>query len=201
MPGLRGNASAPPGSHPCLEMKGLRVNEDELLLQTRKFAVRRRQVSAADGGLRPYDFVVHPGAAVILPILADGRVVLIANYRVVLERELLELPAGTLDPPEQPIECARRELAEETGYEAGRIEPLVSFYSSPGICTEHLHAFVATGLTPGPTRHEPGERIRLVPLSWVETLAAIRQQRIVDGKSIVALLYYDRFVRADKDRS
>ena len=109
--------------------------------------------------------------------------------------ELLELPAGTLDPPESPLECARRELAEETGYRAGRLAPLLSFYSTPGICDEQMHVFTAHDLTSGPPAPEAGEQIRVVSMTTDEALAAIGDQRIVDGKPIAALLYYNQFVR------
>lgn len=142
---------------------------------------------------RATDIVVHPGAAVILPILDDGRIVMIRNHRITIERELLELPAGTLDPPEPPLECARRELAEETGYTAARLDPLVSFYATPGFCTEQMHAFAATGLTPGAPRHEPGERIRVTPMALEAAIAAVGDGRICDAKTMVTLLYYDRF--------
>ena len=170
------------------------MNDGEIVFESRKYVVRRQPVRVADGSVRPYDIVTHPGAAIVLPFLPDGRIVLIANYRVAVDQELLELPAGTLDPREPAIECARRELAEETGYRAGRIEPLLSFYSTPGICTEHMHVFVARELTPGPTEREPGEQIRTTPMEYDAALEAMRTQRIVDGKTIVALLYYDRFV-------
>jgi ADP-ribose pyrophosphatase len=166
-----------------------------LAFTARKFRVERLDVPAADGSTHTYEVVVHPGAAVILPLLADGRVVLIRNERPAVEAELLELPAGTLDPSEPAIECARRELTEETGYRAGRLEPLVSFYSTPGICNEHMHAFVATELTPGETEHEPTERIRVTPMEYAEALRAIGDGRIVDAKTMVTLLYYDRYVR------
>ncbi|GAG48053.1 unnamed protein product, partial [marine sediment metagenome] len=142
-----------------------------------------------------YDLLVHPGAAVVLPLLADGQVLLIRNYRFAVDQELLELPAGTLDPPEPPEECARRELAEETGYRAGKLEPLVSFYSTPGMCNEQMHAFVASELVLGETELEPGERIENVPMEYAEALRAIGDGRITDGKTILTLLYYDRFVR------
>ena len=171
------------------------MDKGKLILEARKFQVRRQDVRVSDGSVHEYEIVTHPGAAVVLPLLPDGRVLLIANYRVAVEQELLELPAGTLDGSEDPRECARRELAEETGYRAGRLEPLLAFYSTPGICTEYMHTFVATELTPGSTRLEPGERIKLAPLDYDEAIAAIREHRIVDAKTIVALLYYDRFAR------
>ena len=108
----------------------------------------------------------------------------------------MELPAGTIDPPEPPIECARRELAEETGYRAGKLEPLLSFYSTPGICTEHMHAFVASELAAGETAFDPGERIENWPMEYEDALRAIGDGRIVDAKTIVTLLYYDLYVRA-----
>jgi ADP-ribose pyrophosphatase len=166
----------------------------ETLLEAKKFRVERR---AFDVNGRPlvHDIVVHPGAAVILPIMPDGRLAMIYNYRVATGGELLELPAGTLDPGEDPLTCAARELAEETGYRAGRIVPLVSFYSSPGIVSERLHAFLATELTPGQPAHEGTEQIRLAPMTLGAALLAIHDGRICDGKTIVALLYYERFVR------
>ncbi len=141
-----------------------------------------------------HDIVVHPGAAVILPLLPDGRVLLIQNYRIALGRELLELPAGTLDPSETAEACAARELTEETGYRAGRLEPLVTFYSSPGIMTERLVSFLARDLTASATNLDEGEEIRLAPQSLAEALDGIRTGRIQDGKTILTLLYYDRFV-------
>ena len=169
------------------------MDSGEIVFKSRKFVIRRREVPNPDGSPHSYDIVEHPGAAVILPLLSDGRVLLISNYRVALERELLELPAGTLDPPESPLACARRELTEETGYEAGRLEPLVSFYSTPGICTEHMHVFVASRLRPGPQRLEPGEQIRLTPMEYAEALRAVGDGRIDDAKTMLALLYYDRY--------
>lgn len=167
-----------------------------IVYEGRKFRVEQVGVRATDGVEHQYDLVVHPGAAVVLPILDDGRVLLISNYRFAVDRDLLELPAGTIDEPEPPIECARRELAEETGYRAAAMSPLVSFYSSPGICNEILHAFVATGLTAGETALEPGERIKPAVMELDEALRAIGEGRITDGKTIVTLLYYDRFARS-----
>ena len=163
--------------------------------QGRKFWIEKRLEPDASGTLRAYEVIRHPGAAVILPIMDDGRVVLIANHRVSVDTDLLELPAGTIDPPEDARTCAERELIEETGFRARAFEPLVSFYSSPGICDERMHVYVASGLTAGATALEAGERIVTHAMSFAEAVDAIRAGRIVDAKSIVALLFFDRFLK------
>jgi ADP-ribose pyrophosphatase len=171
------------------------VTAPAVVFQGAKFQIEQHEMRGPDGENRLYDLVVHPGAAAVLPILDDGRVLLISNYRFAVGRELLELPAGTIDPPEPLEECARRELAEETGFRAGKLEPLLSFYSTPGICSEHMHVFLATELKSGETALDPGERIENTPMLYEEAIAAIGDGRITDGKTIAALLYYDRYVR------
>ncbi len=156
--------------------------------KSRKFSVETR--ATADGD---FDVVTHPGAAVILPVTEDGRIILIRNQRHAVGETLLELPAGTREPPEPTIETARRELREETGYSAGRLEPLVSYYTAPGFCNEFIDAFVATGLTPGPTAHEATERITIQPMRTDELHDAIRQGRVRDAKTIATFLYYERY--------
>lgn len=163
-----------------------------VIYEGRKFRIERRIERQPDGAETTRDLMVHPGAAVILPLLDDQRVLMEYNYRPTVGAELLELPAGTLDPPESPLECARRELAEETGYTATHWSPLLTFYPTPGVSTELMHVFVARGLTPGPMHHEPDERIRVTTLALADALAAIGDGRIRDAKTIVALLYYDR---------
>jgi ADP-ribose pyrophosphatase len=170
------------------------LNASRTVFVGKKFHVEQRPFDV-DGTAHVYDVIVHPGAAVILPVLDDGRLVLIQNQRIAVGQELIELPAGTLDPGETHAQCAARELTEETGYRAARLEPLVRFYSSPGILSEQMHVFLATGLTPGPTAFDAGEQIRVLPLSHAEAIAAIRDGRITDAKTILSLLYYDRFVR------
>jgi ADP-ribose pyrophosphatase len=166
-----------------------------VVYEARKFRVEIASSVDRDGRSRDYEVIRHSGAAVILPLLDDGRVVLIRNHRVSLERELLELPAGTLDPGEAPAAAAGRELTEETGYRAGSIEPLLSFYSTPGICDENMHVFLATRLTAGQSALEPGERIRVTPMEWAAAMQAVRDGTIADAKSIAALLYYAQFRR------
>lgn len=167
-----------------------------VILSTTKFAVEERHVLR--GGLElTRHIVVHPGAAVILPLLDDGRVVLIRNQRVSVGRALLELPAGTLEPGEAPIVAAARELEEETGYAAGSVEPLLEFLASPGICDERMYVFVARGLQKRAQRLDPGELIDPVVLDWEDALAAIADGRIEDGKTISSLLYFERFGRKE----
>lgn len=145
------------------------------------------------------EVVVHPGAVVILPILADGRIVLIRNRRYAIGPQyLLELPAGTLAKNEDPLNCAGRELLEETGYLAGRLRPLLNFYSSPGILSEKLYAFAAYDLEQQAASPEAGEEIEVLTLALAEAIEMIRDGRIHDGKTIATLLAYERFFRDER---
>ncbi len=141
---------------------------------------------------------MHPGAAVILPLLEPDAICLIRNYRVAVDEELIELPAGTIAPPEDPLETARRELAEETGYTAGSLEKLHEFWVSPGILNERMHFYVARDLTAGPAMPEQGEQIRNLIVPWAEALAMIDRGLIRDAKTIVGLLLYDRIRRQNR---
>lgn len=167
--------------------------KEELLVQTKRFRVDRVMQTFSDGKSVEREVIRHPGAVVIIPVLPDGRICLIRNYRVAVSQWLLELPAGTLEADESPAETARRELIEETGYRAAHIEPLCEFFMSPGILHERMHAFVATELTLGPTAREAGELIANYPLTIAELDSAMRQQIIQDAKTIAALLYYYRY--------
>jgi ADP-ribose pyrophosphatase len=171
---------------------GMSMDESEILLETPRFRVVRRRRRLADGTWHAREAVVHPGAAVILPLVDDDHVCLIRNYRIAVDEELIELPAGTIDPPEDPLDTARRELLEETGYRASTLEKLHEYWVSPGILSERMHFFVARELTPGPARLERGEQIKTLVASWSEALAMIEDRRIADAKTIVGLLLYDR---------
>jgi ADP-ribose pyrophosphatase len=169
----------------------------EILLTTRKFAVHRREYPMPGRPPVTREIVVHPGAVIVLPVLTDTTIVMIHNYRYTVEQELLELPAGTLEAHEAPAVCAARELEEETGYRAGRVEPMGQFYTSPGVMDELMRCYVAHDLQRTSQRLEGDERIRpdVVPLT--QAIDWIRQGRIVDGKTIAVLLryYLDRGLR------
>jgi ADP-ribose pyrophosphatase len=121
--------------------------------------------------------------------LPGDRVVLIRNFRPAVGRTLIELPAGTLEAREDPGEAARRELLEETGYRAGRIELLCQFFMSPGILHERMHLFAASELAPGSTRLDVGEQIEPLVVSWDEALEMTRDGRIEDAKTLTGLLW------------
>jgi ADP-ribose pyrophosphatase len=165
----------------------------KILFQGRRFRVERVVQTTPDGVEHVREVVRHPGAVVILPLLDDGRIGFVKNYRVAVNKTLIELPAGTLEPGEDPAETARRELAEETGYRAGRIDHLLTFCMSPGILDERMHLYLAGQLKPGPLALEAGEDIQPLLCTWEESLQMVQRGEIDDAKTLVALLYYRMF--------
>jgi ADP-ribose pyrophosphatase len=165
----------------------------ELLFQGRRFRVERAVQVTPDGVEHLRDVVRHPDAVTVLPLLDDGRVCFVENARVAVEQSLIELPAGVIEPGEDPAATARRELAEETGYRARKIELLATFYTSPGILDERMYLYLATSLEPGQATPEPGEDLRLLVTTWQEGLEMARDGRIQDAKTLAGLLYYEAF--------
>lgn len=163
----------------------------EKIFQGVKFGVERRHVPARDGATVMREVVVHPGAVVVLPILDDGRIVMIRNRRFAVEETLWELCAGTLEPGEDPAVTAARELIEETGYEASHIEPLTMFYTSPGICDERMYAFLATGLTEVGQQLEATEQIEVKLLTPDDVMDLVRSGEVRDAKTLATLLYHE----------
>jgi ADP-ribose pyrophosphatase len=173
-------------------------NTPETLLTAAKFRVVRETITTASGQTKTREIVRHPGACVIVPLLDDGRVCLIRNWRIAVNQTLVELPAGTLEPPEPPEKTAHRELIEETGYRAAKMELLHAFFLSPGILDEQMHLYLATGLTAGETAREEGEEIENWLVPWDEAIAMIFRREIQDAKTIVGLLWADRMRREGK---
>lgn len=141
------------------------------------------------------EVVAHPGAVTIMGLLDGDRVVLIRNYRYAVGDYLYELPAGTLEKGEDPINCAGRELLEETGYLAARLKSLLVFFTSPGILGERMYAYAAYDLRKQQTALEEGEDIEVTPVTWDEAMEMIGDGRIQDSKTITTLLWFDRFGR------
>lgn len=171
------------------------MSDDTILLETPRFNVVRRRYRTPDGAEHAREIILHPGAVTIVPLVAADKVCLIRNCRVAVGETLVELPAGTLEPGEEPLATARRELEEETGFRAGRLARLHAFYMSPGILHERMHLFVATDLVAGPARREAQEQIDNLVVSWEEALAMAADGRIQDAKSLVGLWCYDALRR------
>jgi ADP-ribose pyrophosphatase len=134
------------------------------------------------------EYLDHPGAVGVLPFLDPATVVLVRQYRYPVGETTLEIPAGKLDAGESPLPCVRRELAEETGYRARRIRPLLRFWPTPAFANEVLHLYVAEGLVAGPRRPDEDEFLDVVVLPLREALSLVRRSKIMDSKTVIALL-------------
>jgi ADP-ribose diphosphatase len=134
------------------------------------------------------EVVRHPGGAAAVPFFEDGSVAFVSQYRHPARSYVLELPAGKLDPGERPAETAARELEEELGIVAGRMEQLSEFYTTPGFCAERLWVFLATELRETERRHEEDEIIEVVRMPFARALALVASGEIDDAKTIIGLL-------------
>lgn len=157
-----------------------------------KIDLALREVPSRDGGVVEREVVEHNGAAVMLPLLDDGRVVLIRNARYSVGRTLWELPAGTIAPGEAPEATAARELEEETGYRAGRIELVREWFVSPGVFTERMYLYVCRDLSPGTVCQEADEDLTTHPTPWSEAMAMLDRGEIEDAKTMLSLLLWER---------
>lgn len=156
------------------------------------------RVRFPDGSEGEQVLIHHPGAAAVVPVLSDPEgedplLLLIKQYRYAIGGPLWEIPAGRLEPNEEPIRCAERELLEETGCRCERLRPLTWLWTTPGFTNEKIHLFVATGLTQGETAREEDEFMEVVPVRMSRVLEMIRDGEITDAKTMVAILYVAGF--------
>jgi ADP-ribose pyrophosphatase len=165
-----------------------------VLFQALRFRVEEVEQTDDDGTRHIKHVARHPGACVLIPLVSETEICLIENYRAAVNRTLLELPAGTLEPPEPPHETALRELAEETGYVAGQLRLIHRFFMSPGILDEAMYVYVASELQPGEASLEAGEQIQTRVCSLSEVDQLLRSGEIQDAKTIAALTYYLRYL-------
>ncbi|MDF2771380.1 MAG: hydrolase [Geminicoccaceae bacterium] len=147
-----------------------------------------------NGTVGELEMIRHPGASAVVPFLSDPaggdpEILLIRQYRYAAEQYLYEVPAGRLDPGEEPAACARRELREETGCEAERVEHLITIYTTPGFTDERIHLFMAVGLTRGDVAREADEFIEVETMPLSQALSLIERGVIQDAKTALAVLY------------
>ena len=169
------------------------VLSSRVIFEGKAFGVRRDRVAEPGGIVCTRDVVTHHGSVVLLPVFPDGSILMVRQYRHAAGRFLWELSAGHIEPGERPLATAHRELAEETGYTARHMEPLVDFFPSPGLLSERMWIFLATGLTAGTARPEEDERLSLRRFPMRELEGMMRRGALPDGKSLAAILFYARF--------
>jgi ADP-ribose diphosphatase len=169
--------------------------ETRVIYRGRKIDLALRRVRLADGTAAERELVVHRGAVALVPMVDSDRVCLVRNHRYAVGRQLLEVPAGTIDPGETAEQAAERELIEETGYTAGRMLRITEWFVSPGWATERMVLFQCEDLRPGPTDHQPDERLEPVVVGWEDAVRMVDDHQIEDAKSILAILICDRLRR------
>lgn len=167
-----------------------RVLSSEQIYQGHVVNLRMDRVEEPDGRQTTRDVVEHNGAVAILAIDDDGNILLVRQFRYPVGRELLEIPAGGIDPGEDPAQTAVRELREEIGYFPKKLEKLGGFYSAPGFCTEYLHLYLATELVYSPLVAEDTDDIEVVRVAPADISVLITSGKICDAKSIAGLLSF-----------
>lgn len=154
----------------------------------RLLKIDRDRVELPNGGTTDLEMVRHPGAAAVVPLIGEQDVLLVRQFRYATKGFIYEVPAGTLQPGEAPEACAAREVQEEVGHKAGRFEHLASIYTTPGFTDEVIHLYIGRDLTPVPQNLDHDEVLTVERVRFTEAIAMIRDGRLVDAKSICALL-------------
>ena len=162
--------------------------ETKIIHKGHAIILRVDDLRTPDGRTVKYDIVEHHGSVIIIPVDENGNIYFVRQYRHAAEREMLELPAGTLEPEEDPAFCAAREVREETGMEAANIKEIGSFYLAPGYSTEFMHVFFATGLSHNPLEADADEFLSVETLSLADALKLVASGELADAKSLAALL-------------
>ena len=158
--------------------------------------VKRDYVKLPNGNTSVREWIKHQGAAAVLPVLEDGRMIFVRQYRYPIQQVTLEIPAGKLDSPEEdPLECARRELSEETGYEAEEYKFLTKLATTVGFSNEFIYIYAADNLTAGKQHTDEDEFINVLLLTMDEAMAKIKSGEICDAKSVAAVLLYREMTR------
>ena len=164
----------------------------ECVFQGKLLHVRRDQVRLPDGATAIREYIVHPGAVLVLPVLPDGRFIVVRQFRYPMNRVFIEFPAGKLDPPESPLETGKRELLEEAGYTAKRWTRLGTVHTVLSYSTEAIEMFLAEDLTHVGANLDAGEFLDVITLSHDDMLAALDRGEITDVKTVAMLMFLER---------
>jgi len=167
----------------------------ESTYEGKAFSVRRDQIRLPDGTLTRLDIVEHVGAVTVLPIDNEGQVWFVRQYRHAAGLDLLELPAGTLEAGEEPEACAYREIREETGMAAGKLQKVGEFFLAPGYSTEYMHVYLAQDLTHDPLPGDQDEFLSIERYPLAQVVAMLRSGEIRDAKTIAALCIAQPFIK------
>lgn len=179
------------------------MNDDDFVEETlsselgydgRLLTLRRDHVRTRDGHVGWREWVAHPGAAMVIPVLDNGKLLFERQFRYPLQRIFLELPAGKIDPDEHPLDTMRRELREETGYKARTWRHLGTIHPCIGYSNERIELFWAQGLSYVGTEPMPGEMLEVIELSISDAMLAVRDGEITDGKTLAALLWAEKLL-------
>jgi ADP-ribose diphosphatase len=166
----------------------------EAIYQGRAFNVRRDEVRFQNQNIAHLDIIEHVAAVTLLPLDSDGRILFVRQYRHAVGKDLLELPAGTLDPGEEPEICALREIREETGFAAEKLEKIGEFFLAPGYSSEYTTVYLATGLHPSPLPGDADEFITLEAVPVEEAYRMALEGELQDGKSLATLLLAQPYI-------
>lgn len=167
--------------------RGYELNRHELVYQGYIVNLTVDHITTAAGIETVREVFHHPGGAAVVPLLPNGDVLLVRQFRYPVQQDLLELPAGRIDPGETPESTAIRELSEEVGYAPGKLRKLGEFYTTPGFCTEKLHLFLATDLKAVSEPGDDDEEIQVERFSLAELKDLVGSQRITDAKTIIGI--------------
>ena len=160
----------------------------ETLLKGRAFSIRRDTLKTPDGHETKLDIIEHGGSVIIVPVDKNGNLLFVRQYRHAAGMDLLELPAGTLEEGEDPAECAAREIREETGFAADKIEKIGDFYLAPGYSTEFMHLYLARELRYDPLEADADEFLSVETIPFAEAIQMAERGEMPDAKSLAALL-------------
>lgn len=188
---MRGKMKKTPGTSSAKEPQ---VLSSQIVYEGKVFGIRRDELIEPTGVRTTREMITHPGSVVVLPVLADGRVLLIQQYRYAARQYLWELVAGRMDGGETPEQGAARELKEETGYSAKKLRIFLELFPTPGFLEEKMYLLLAEGLTPGEATPEDDEKIIAKAYTHKQLDGMLRSKKLRDAKTIAGILYYLRFI-------